>query len=112
MRQVRLQGKHKLTDKWEPSVYIVVCRAGELPVYTVKPEGEGPLRTLHWDLLLPSGFLAVSTKKASNPPNPASRPRTRQQVSGGDFDEDGADDTARSLEFLLMMNFLKRHRVV
>ncbi|XP_039544364.1 uncharacterized protein LOC120490916 [Pimephales promelas] len=61
VRNVRLRGKHKLADKWDSEVYIMVNRAGELPVYTVKPEGkEGPLRTLHRDLLLPCGFLSPS----------------------------------------------------
>lgn len=32
---VRLHGKHKLEDKWEKDIYIVVSRAGDLPVYTV-----------------------------------------------------------------------------
>ncbi|XP_067315603.1 uncharacterized protein [Pseudorasbora parva] len=64
VRNVRLRGKHKLADKWDSEVYIVVNRAGELPVYTVKPEGkEGPLRTLHRDLLLPCGFLSPSEEE-------------------------------------------------
>lgn len=99
VRQVHLWGKHKLADKWEPSAYIIVRRIGELPVYTVRPEGEeGPLRTLHRDLLLPRGSLTLATERMSNPPNPATRPRTRQQVSGGDPNGDGADDTAGSME--------------
>ena len=48
VRNVRLRGKHKLADKWESDVYIVVKRAGTLPVYTVRPENkEKPSRTLH-----------------------------------------------------------------
>lgn len=59
VRNVRLRGKHKLADKWESIVH-VVNRKGDLPVYTVKPEDkDGPLRTLHRDLLLPCGFLPV-----------------------------------------------------
>lgn len=39
-------------------MYIVVQKAGVLPVYTVKPESkEKPIRTLHRDLLLPCGYL-------------------------------------------------------
>lgn len=60
VRNVRLRGKHKLADKWDSEVYVVVNRAGDLPVYTVKPEGkERPLQTLHRDLLLPCGFLST-----------------------------------------------------
>ena len=56
---------------------VVVKRAGELPVYTVKPEGkDGPLRTLHRDLLLPCGFLPVSEPVAPVIPSPPRRPPT------------------------------------
>lgn len=57
VRNIRVRGKHKITDKWESTVHVVVKRAGTLPVYTVKPEnGNGSLRTLHRDLLLPCGY--------------------------------------------------------
>lgn len=56
VRNIRIRGKHKLGDKWEQTVYVVVKQAGDLPVYTVRPEsGNSPSRTLH--LLLPCGFL-------------------------------------------------------
>lgn len=35
---VRLRGKHKLKDKWERDVYVVVNCAGDLSVYTVRLE--------------------------------------------------------------------------
>lgn len=58
VQNVRIRGKHKLADKWESEVYVVVKRADKLPVYTVHPETrDGPLRTLHRDLLLPCGFF-------------------------------------------------------
>ncbi len=58
VRNVRLRGKQKLSDKWEPNVYVVLKKAQNVPVYTVCPEGkDGPIRTLHRDLLLPCGFL-------------------------------------------------------
>ncbi len=45
VRNVRLHGKHKLADRWDSVVYVVVSRASELPVYTVRPERqEGPLK--------------------------------------------------------------------
>lgn len=60
VRNVRSRGKCKLADKWESAVYIVVKKAGNLPVYTVRQEGQDkPLRTLHRDLLLPCGHLSV-----------------------------------------------------
>ncbi|KAK7921783.1 hypothetical protein WMY93_008685 [Mugilogobius chulae] len=80
VRNVRLRGKHKLSDKWEHDIFVVVSRAGELPVYKVKPENkDGPLRTLHRDLLLPCGFLPASEESETSCEEvPAARPRTRQ----------------------------------
>ncbi|KAI3374661.1 hypothetical protein L3Q82_021231 [Scortum barcoo] len=58
IRNVRIRGNHKISDKWESAVHVVVSRAGTLPVYTVKPENkDGPSRTLHRDLLLPCRYL-------------------------------------------------------
>lgn len=35
VRNVKLRGKHKLEDKWENDIYVVIKRAGDLPVYTL-----------------------------------------------------------------------------
>lgn len=73
VRNVRLKGKHELADKWESLVYVVDGRMGDLPVYTVMPEGK--------DVLLPSGLLP------SNPtekPQPKRRPVTRQMMHVSD----------------------------
>lgn len=79
VRNVRLHGRHKLADKWEANVYVVVKRAGDLPVYTVRPEnGEGPTRTLHRDLLLPCSFLPMPREEESPQSKPVRRPQTRQ----------------------------------
>lgn len=79
VRNVRLRGKNKLADKWEKEVYVVIKRAGDLPVYTVRPEGkDGPLRTLHRDLLLPCGFLQKKDEPDETVgPHKPRRPRTR-----------------------------------
>lgn len=53
-------------------------KAGDLPVYTVCPEGqEGPTRTLHRELLLPCRFLSEVEEKPEKD-RPISRPRTRR----------------------------------
>lgn len=81
VRNVRLRGKHKLADKWESLVYVVVSRAGDLPVYTVKPEGkDSPLRTLHRDLLLPCEFLQLPEEVVVLP-RTRKRPPTRRNPS-------------------------------
>ncbi|XP_072767936.1 uncharacterized protein [Nerophis lumbriciformis] len=79
VRNVRLRNKHKLADKWESAVYSVLQQMGDLPVYKVQPVDEdGPVRTLHRDLLLPCGQLVEVEDEESNQPRPIRRPRTRQ----------------------------------
>uniref|UniRef100_A0A9J8CSN7 Gypsy retrotransposon integrase-like protein 1 n=1 Tax=Cyprinus carpio carpio TaxID=630221 RepID=A0A9J8CSN7_CYPCA len=76
VRNLRLRGKNKLADKWESDVYVVVRKVGDLPVYVVQPEGKnGPVRTLHRDLLRPCGFL--SEIEELGPLNVQRKPRTR-----------------------------------
>ncbi|XP_038124076.1 uncharacterized protein LOC119771905 isoform X2 [Cyprinodon tularosa] len=81
VRNVRLRGKNKLADKWEADIHVVVKRAGDLPVYTVRPESkQGPSRTLHRDLLLPCSFLPVSTENLPEPVQIRS-PKTRHTTA-------------------------------
>lgn len=90
VRNVRIRVKHKLADKWESTVHVVVRKAGDLPVYTVKPEtGEGPWRTLHRDLLLPCGFLHVTPEEQ---PKPLERRKTRQNIRSDPREVDQSSD--------------------
>lgn len=58
-------------------MHVVVRRAGTLLVYTVKPENkDGPLGTLHRDLLLPCGYLPAEENRA-----PAREPSRRRPVT-------------------------------
>lgn len=80
VRNLRFRSKHKLADRWESTIYVVQKKAGEMPVYTVCPEGrDGPLRTLHRDLLLPCGFLPDDEEEPVKPKQP-SKPKTRQTL--------------------------------
>lgn len=91
VRNVRIRGKHKISDKWESIVHVVVRRAGTLPVYTVKPENQdGPLRTLHRDLLLPCGYLSTEVNKAPDQQPTRRRPATRANptVDENNFSDD------------------------
>ncbi|KAK7879850.1 hypothetical protein WMY93_033485 [Mugilogobius chulae] len=101
VRNVRLRGKQKLSDKWEQEVHVVVHRAGDLPVYKVRPEsGNGPTRTLHRDLLLPCAFLKDNENLQSTDNSPVRRPRTRQQTKTADSSTDipaEEDDCQESL---------------
>ena len=92
VRQVRIRGKHKLADKWEEDIYVVISRAGDLPVYTVRPENKaGPKRTLHRDLLLPCGFLPMTPEEECPQPVFVRRPRTRQHPGNTETDPVDAD---------------------
>lgn len=69
VRNVRLRGKHKIADKWESTIYVVVKKAENLPVYTLRPENaDKPFRTLHRDLLLPCGYLPAASQIQPMPP--------------------------------------------
>ena len=67
---VRFRGKHKLAERWESDMYVVLRQSGDVPEYVVRPETrDGPQRILHRDLLLPCGFLPVTPiESETNPP--------------------------------------------
>lgn len=93
VRSLRLRGKHKLSDRWEEEIYVVVKQARDLPVYTVKPERhDGPVRTLHRDLLLPCGFLPAVDPNPSADASPVTRSQTRQQCQIPTNSDDSADN--------------------
>ena len=93
VRNVRLRGKHKLADKWEPESYVVVKKTPDLLVYTVRSDTkEGLLRTLHRDLLLPCGFLPIPEVSQPVLAKPASRPKTRLNPGVKAFDEESQSD--------------------
>ncbi|XP_043090123.1 uncharacterized protein LOC122340940 [Puntigrus tetrazona] len=100
VRNVKLRGKHKLADKWDKEVYIVVKKAVDLPVYTVQPEGrDGPLRTLHRDLLLPCGFLGKNTpekpeKQKHLRPRTRANPRTEESECMSENSDSEEDSTS------------------
>lgn len=83
-------------------MHVFVSRAGKLSVYTVKREGkDGPLRTLHRDLLLPCGELQLP-EEPSDLPKTQKRPSTRRNPSYDiqkqpDFDVD--DDVSEALVY-------------
>ena len=54
VRQVGLQGKHKIADRWEEEVYVVTTQPNaSIPVFTVRQlDGKGRSRTLHRNMLL------------------------------------------------------------
>uniref|UniRef100_A0A3Q3JNV5 Gypsy retrotransposon integrase-like protein 1 n=1 Tax=Monopterus albus TaxID=43700 RepID=A0A3Q3JNV5_MONAL len=89
VRNVSIRGKHKLADRWERAIHVVVKRIKDGPVYVVRPvTGSGPHRTLHRDLLLPCGFLTVdvSPEADSGTEEPKRRNLRRRNVQEEDED--------------------------
>ncbi len=77
VRNVGLQGRQKLANRWTDDVYVVVEQPNpEIPVYVVKREGRSQAtRTLHRSLLLPVNFLPLpkELQKYVYQRNPASK---------------------------------------
>ena len=73
VRDNRRPGKGKLSDRWEPTQYVVERRQGpDAPVYSVRPEGKpGPIRVLHRNLLRPCpNYPQLAAEAPSAPPVP------------------------------------------
>lgn len=88
VKRVAFDGKHKLADKWEDDVYLVLDQPNDtIPVYVVQREsGEGRKRTLHRNLLLPIGYLPENQQVEKPTPKPVPRPRTRATKPLGNLD--------------------------
>ncbi|XP_033734289.1 uncharacterized protein LOC117323278 [Pecten maximus] len=77
------EGKHKLDNKWEDTVYVVEKQENnEIPVFTVRPEtGTGRTRKLHRNLLLPVGELFSQESGDVDPDPVIPKPRLRRNRS-------------------------------
>lgn len=101
VRKVGLTGKHKLEDRWEESVFVVLEQPkADLPVFVVQQEdGKGRLRTLHRNLLLPLSLPLDSRiptlrkdHEVSAPSNVPELPDT--EVTPGSSSSSNSDDDA------------------
>nr|KAG5712759.1 hypothetical protein BaRGS_029814 [Batillaria attramentaria] len=82
VKKFAFDGKHKLADKWEEEVYEVLEKPNqEIPVYVVRPgDGTGRKRTLHRNLLLPTGLRLEGAEPVQEPvPGPAVKSRRRRR---------------------------------
>ena len=60
VKRVAWKGRHKIQNKWEPEEYVVLEQPNKpVPVYKVKPVGNGKERVLHRNMLLPLGIKFV-----------------------------------------------------
>lgn len=48
VRNVNIRGKHKLEDRWEQKIHVVVRCIRDSPFYVVKPETGGAKRYIPW----------------------------------------------------------------
>ena len=67
LRQIGLQGKNKLADRWQEEVYVVTSQPNaSIPVFSVRRlDGKGKAKTVHRNLLLP--VRSVQTPIPSKP---------------------------------------------
>lgn len=100
IRNLGLHGKHKLADRWSPVPYIVESQMPNLPVFRLRPEeGNGPLKTLHRNHILPVGHrlrLLPATEVVEEKPKRTLRPR--KQTDGQQVGPTLARDRPREVE--------------
>ena len=90
VRQVGLQGKHKIADRWEEDVYVVTPQPNDnIPVFTVRQlSGKGRPRTLHRNMLLPvrsAPPMAPTGDEDSVRPQIITRSRAKKQQLNNDL---------------------------
>ena len=88
-------GPGKLRFFWEQQMHILVKQKGDLPVYEVRPEGQGGKpRVLHRNLLLPCDFLPSESRETiqerrATPVNVRSQERSHDcSISESDNEEE------------------------
>ena len=109
VEKLGIKGKHKLADIWEAEPYVIVDQPiTDIPVFSVKREdGQGRLRKLHRNQLLPFTGLPAPTVEDNSPESESqdavgetgeestdSDPNFFQQEhsSSSEIDEEPADD--------------------
>ena len=83
VKRCAFEGPHKLSDKWSEDLYTVVEKPhSDMPVYRVRPESGGRLRTLHRNLLLPVQTIreTLPTVVAPVPEAESRQPETSADV--------------------------------
>jgi hypothetical protein len=80
IRNLGLQGKHKLADRWKDTPYIVESQLPGLPVFKLKPEsGHGSEKILHRNHILPIG-QEVQLRPEMNKEPPKQRRRASRRL--------------------------------
>lgn len=101
------EGKHKLTNKWEEDPYIVTGQPNtDIPAYTVRKEnGEGRIRTLHRNLLLPIGCIDTRPRQPiPTPRKPKAAPRKlRSTLRHGPSSNEGSTSSSSEEEEVMIV---------
>ena len=73
VRNVGLQGRHKLADRWKQDVYVILSQPNkDIPVFEVlREDGRGPTKVLHRNMLLPLSSIPPACDLKSNPQPPS-----------------------------------------
>ncbi|PJE77806.1 hypothetical protein CI610_03263 [invertebrate metagenome] len=106
VKVVAFDGRHKLANKWEEEPYIVTGQPNaDIPAYIVKKEnGEGKVRTLHRNLLLPISYISGLDQPVPMPRG-TKPPVTRSKRAAKDEDSDSSSSfssTSSDEEVLLV----------
>jgi len=94
LKNVGLHGKHKIADKWQKEVYLIVGQKDlTLPVYQIQMEsGKGDVRTVHRNLLLPLVLPLDPQVPQTRPPlEQKPPPNTHNQLKGHNLDSESSD---------------------
>ncbi len=83
VRNVAFHGPHKLADRWQEEVHCVLSQPNrQIPVFEVQDvKQEGPVRTLHRNMLLPVSDLRDVPARKEQLPKPRKAPTTRHTPS-------------------------------
>lgn len=95
IRNVGIKGKHKLADRWNRDIYIVIDQPHDhIPVFRVRKEhGRGAVKTLHRNHLLP--FMALPSKLL---PEKSAADETSPDLSESTLDRSVLDPSLPSVE--------------
>ena len=102
LRQIGLQGKNKLADRWQEEVYVVTSQPNaSIPVFSVRRlDGHGKVKTVHRNLLLPvrSVPTPVPNKPKSGPSQTPILTRSRTRLRDRNDSAPRSDSSPESVQ--------------
>jgi transposase InsO family protein len=98
---VAFDGKHKLADKWEEDMYVILHQPNlSIPVFVVgKENGQGQKRTLHRNLLLPVDSLPSRQTPTPKPRRQQKTVSLESRPAATETSDDGSDDSGDEVMF-------------